>query len=252
MLGLTRIKTQRPRVLVVDDDPLFDGLVVDHLSENNEYQVHSARSGEQALRILEQSDIDVLITDIKMPNKDGFELVTQVRRDHPTMSVIVVTAFGKPRLFDREDDTVGIVFLEKPVNFSRLKKALRKAVYDSVPVPESPASNEEKVDASMLAGQVAQFPVLDMIQICCIAERTGCITLQRGALTSRIYIESGEIVHAECGPLTGSEAFLELATWDDADFSFQNAVPPPKRSILKAWESLVYECIQRRSLKKAA
>lgn len=252
MLGLGQKNSYKPHVLVVDDDPLFDGLVVDHLTETGEYQVHSARSGEQALKILEQEDIEILITDIKMPNKDGFELVTEVRRDFPTMSVIVVSGFGKPKLFDREEDSAGILFLQKPINFARLKKALRKAVYDAVPVPDHPTTSGEKTDARMLAGQAAQFPILDMIQICCIAERTGNVKLRRGGLMSHIYLDQGEIVHAELGHLTGSEAFYELATWDDADFSFENAVRPPKKTILKAWESLVYEGIQRRALRAAA
>ena len=72
MLSLRPNDTYKPRVLVVDDDPLFDGLVVDHLNEADECRVLSARSGEQALKVLDQTSVDVLITDIKMPNKDGF------------------------------------------------------------------------------------------------------------------------------------------------------------------------------------
>jgi len=252
MLGIRQKEEYKPRVLVVDDDPLFDGLVVDHLNEDDEYYVLSARSGEQALKVLEQTDVDVLVTDIKMPNKDGFELVTQIRNDHPNMSVIVISGYGRPKWLNRDDESGGIQFVEKPVNFTRLKKLLRKAVYDAVPVPANPTTPQEETDARMLAGQPAQFPILDMIQICCIAERTGCVTLRRNGSECHIHLDTGEIVHAESGATTGAEAFYELATWDDADFSFENTVEPPCKTIKKSWESLVYEGIQRRTLKAAA
>ena len=249
MLNFRRQLDSKPRVLVVDDDPMFDGLVVDHLAEDNEYTVLSARSGEQALKILDQTDIDVLITDIKMPHTDGFELISRVRADLPNASVIVISGFGRPRWLDREDQAAGIQFLEKPVNFIRLKKLLRKAVYDAVPIPHDPQTSEEQMDARMLAGQAAQFPVLDMIQICCIAERTGCVTLRRDGRNGLIYLEQGEIVHAGVDALSGAEAFYELATWDDSDFTFENAIETPHKSISEAWESVVYEGIQRRALK---
>jgi CheY-like chemotaxis protein len=236
---------------VVDDDPLFDGLLVDHLTEDGEYHVLSARNGEQALRVLEQHDVDVLITDIKMPHKDGFELVNEMRTEHPTISVIVVSGFGRPRWVDAES-AGGIQFLEKPVNFARLKKALRKAVYDAVPVPRDPLMPGDCTDARMLDGQAAQFPVLDMIQICCIAERTGCFTLHHAGMSGQAYLERGEIVHAEVGALSGPAAFYEIAAWDHANFRFDTEVRPPRRTIFKAWENLVYEGIQRRSANAAA
>jgi CheY-like chemotaxis protein len=247
MLGFHHTEKQKPRILVVDDDPMFDGLVVDHLTEDGEYVVFSSRSGDQALKILEQTNVDVLITDIKMPNTDGFELVNHVRTEYPNLSVVVISGYGRPRWLDRGDDSDGIQFLEKPINFSRLKKVVRKAVYNAVPVPRDPHTTEERMDDSMLSGQAAQFPLLDMIQICCIAERTGCVTLRRGGSESRIFLDQGEIVHAEAGGLHGAEAFYELASWDDADFVFENTVPAPEKTIFKAWESLVYEGIQRRA-----
>lgn len=247
MFGLRKNPGKKPVVLVVDDDPMFDGLVVDHLTQDNEYHVLSARSGEQAFRILDQSNVDVLITDIKMPNKDGFELVTRVRDEFPNISVVVVTGFGKPKGVFSDEQQGGIHFLEKPVNFSRLKKILRKAVFDAVPVPHPPTTPRDAADASMLAGQAAQFPILDMVQICCIAERTGCATLRRGDKQGRIWLDRGEIIHATAGDLTGPDAFYELARWDDADFSFSTAEQAPRQTIQCNWESVVYEGIQRRS-----
>lgn len=251
MIGFRQPSQYKPRVLVVDDDPIFDGLVVDHLTEDDEYHVVSARSGEQALKILEQSSVDVLITDIKMPNKDGFELISHVRQEFPQISVIVVSGFGRPPWLDEAASTGSLQFLDKPVNFARLKKLLRKAAYDAVAVPGSPQSSQEKADVSMLRGQVAQFPVLDMIQICCIAERTGSVTLLRGARVGHIYLEDGEIVHAETDRQKGKDAFFEMCEWDDADFSFQNGVMAPSRTIRLNWESLVYLGIQRRTPKAA-
>lgn len=80
--------------LVVDDDPNIRELIRFYLSKEG-FRVTEAADGEEALRILKQTDIDGVITDVMMPKMDGFELCQKIREicDIP---VLIVTAKGEP------------------------------------------------------------------------------------------------------------------------------------------------------------
>lgn len=80
-------------ILVVDDEPMMCTLLQKILSREG-YQVQTANSGADALEILKNSSCNILISDMKMPGMDGFELLKQVKAMHPDVGVIIMTAFG--------------------------------------------------------------------------------------------------------------------------------------------------------------
>ena len=83
--------TAPPRVLVVDDAfPIRE--MVRSILESAGYDVDVAKDGAEALRLLAQGDFDGVVTDVEMPNVDGFELCAEVRRGDPGMPVVMVTA----------------------------------------------------------------------------------------------------------------------------------------------------------------
>jgi two-component system chemotaxis sensor kinase CheA len=85
-----RVSTSRHRVLLVDDSPFFRNMLAPLLNAAG-FAVVSAGSGEEALRLLrEGTRVDVVITDIEMPEMDGFELAAAVRRDPRTAALPVI------------------------------------------------------------------------------------------------------------------------------------------------------------------
>jgi CheY-like chemotaxis protein len=82
------------RILVVDDDPAVRDVVTSML-ESAGYEVTKAGNGREALQILRQTTIDVVITDLVMPEQEGIETIKLVRRDYPETKVIAMSgAFG--------------------------------------------------------------------------------------------------------------------------------------------------------------
>jgi len=81
------------KILVVDDERLFLGILKKEL-EGKGYQVTAELDSEKALKILEQESFDIVILDINMPNKTGYELLQEVRRKNCDSSVILITAFA--------------------------------------------------------------------------------------------------------------------------------------------------------------
>ena len=82
----------KPRILIVDDKEMMVKLFVRLLS--GPYEVVTARSGTHALEALATAEFDVVLTDIRMPGADGFEVLRTVKRDSPRTEVILITAFA--------------------------------------------------------------------------------------------------------------------------------------------------------------
>lgn len=83
-----------PRVLVVDDSAVDRRFAQKVLEEDGEIEVVLANDGVEALAVLDREDVDVVLTDLVMPNLDGRALVREVRRRHPFLPVVVMTAKG--------------------------------------------------------------------------------------------------------------------------------------------------------------
>ncbi len=89
MENLDRQKT----ILVVDDDEAIRDLLKRILNKEG-YHVSSARDGSEALEILKTNSVDIVLSDMNMPNLSGFELLKQIREVHPTIGVIIMTSYG--------------------------------------------------------------------------------------------------------------------------------------------------------------
>lgn len=80
-------------VLVVDDEKNYL-LVMEALLAGAGYEVLTAEGGEEALEIVRRNDLDLIITDMKMPRLSGIELMEQIKKVYPDLPVIMMTAYG--------------------------------------------------------------------------------------------------------------------------------------------------------------
>ena len=80
-------------ILVVDDEEMMRNLLSKILNREG-CNAMIATSGEEALEVLKKERIDLVITDVKMPVMDGFELLKNIKKDYPQIGTVVMTAFG--------------------------------------------------------------------------------------------------------------------------------------------------------------
>ncbi len=80
-------------ILVVDDEEMMRDLL-DKILSREGYRIKTARDGIEALEVLDSEAMDLIISDVKMPRMDGFELLKAVRSRHPRIGVIIMTAYG--------------------------------------------------------------------------------------------------------------------------------------------------------------
>lgn len=107
-------------ILLVDDEkPLLMSLSEGLSMLDKNLYVLTAENGEEAIEILNSSDIDLIITDLKMPKKDGFDLLMYKYNNCPHVPAIVMTAQYGQNILRRLDD-IGVYCMEKPLDFDEL------------------------------------------------------------------------------------------------------------------------------------
>lgn len=126
---------QKENILVVDDDIHILELLHRHLQSWN-YHVYKAISVKEAVAILRDTAIDLLITDLKMPEVDGFELIKFVSEHYPKLPKLVVT--GYPSIQDSLTAIKSKVdYLTKPFTKDELKAAIDNSLSKSEMPPKS-------------------------------------------------------------------------------------------------------------------
>ncbi len=117
------------KVLIVDDDRSFRQSLIDGFkSYEDRFSIATAEDGVQACEILEKTTIDLVLTDLKMPRMDGFELVAHLSSNFSDIPVIVMTAFGTPQMEDNLREMGTFQYIEKPIDFSMLVEKILKGL----------------------------------------------------------------------------------------------------------------------------
>ena len=120
--------TETPqRILVVDNDLKLLSIIQEYL-ELCHYQVTTASTGLDALRLLRSDDYDVLLTDIVMPDISGLGLIEISRKEFPKLPVIAMTGYGK-QVKELATERAPDYYLEKPFNLDELSRAIESVLH---------------------------------------------------------------------------------------------------------------------------
>ena len=118
---------KKARILVVDDElSARSGLA--KLLDQEGYEVETAADGVQALALVADKAPNLIVTDLKMPNMDGMELLAKVREQYPDIPTIVTTAFGEVSSAVLAMRAGAEDYLTKPVDFDALLLAVERAL----------------------------------------------------------------------------------------------------------------------------
>jgi response regulator RpfG family c-di-GMP phosphodiesterase len=117
----------KPRLLIVDDEP--DMLDFMERVFRSQYEVVRASSGEEALRLLGQKKFAVLITDQKMPQMTGVELLERIGSRLPYLVKLLLSGFTDVPEIERAMDRAGIHnYVVKPIDSEKLRAAVKEAI----------------------------------------------------------------------------------------------------------------------------
>src|SRR5207249_2281528 len=136
------------RILVVDDEPEI-GEILEMLLTHVGHEVRVATNGDSALQLARAAPVDLIITDIFMPGKEGIETIMEIRRDLPSVKIIALSGGGHTGELNYLRDAVqlgAVRTLLKPFGNAEILEAVRAALGASSPHPG------EEVQAPSVSG----------------------------------------------------------------------------------------------------
>ncbi len=231
-MGMERIRVKK--VLIVDDEETLTWSMAKSLSKDRDkYEVMVANDGREALGLLKANKIDLVITDIRMPDINGLDLLLRVKKEYPQTKVIIMTAYGSSEIRREANRRGSLYYVEKPFEISEI----RKIIIDLLDRKKG------------FQGKVIGLHLTDIIQMNCLGRLTTALAVSQNEERGTIYMNQGEIVHAECGDKKGTDAFYTILRWQEGEFVFNTDVEPPAQTIYQSWEHLLIEAMRRKDEK---
>jgi DNA-binding NtrC family response regulator len=118
------------KVLIVDDEANARK-VLSAILQQEGYHVHESMSVDHAVGLMHSEDVDAVITDLKMPNKDGFQLFNYISQHHPHTPVVFLTAYGSVESAVNAMTSGAYYYFIKPPDYPKLKNVLATAIETS-------------------------------------------------------------------------------------------------------------------------
>jgi CheY-like chemotaxis protein len=224
------MESGKPRtILIVDDEALFRRSLAEGLQQHEaNWQVLTADNGLVARAILEREPVDLLLTDLAMPESDGFELLAYLAEHRPWIPALVLTAFGTEETGKRLGSLGFEWFLEKPVDLDALVERI-SAIFES--------------GATGFMRGISLPTFLQILEL----ERKSCqVRVSAGGRTGTLILVGGALHDAEAGPLVGEEAAAEIVCWDGAELEMSAVSETPNRRIRTPLRELMLDSFRRR------
>ncbi len=231
------MQDKKKRVLVVDDEDDLTWSISKHLAKDKKkYELICVNSGRKALDVLSQLPVDLVISDIRMPEISGLELLTKIRDSFPNTKVIIMTAFGSSEIQTEANKRGCLKYIEKPFEINELRELINSAI-------------QEKKG---FEGKISELHLTDLIQMNCLGRMTTTLYVEHEETRGTIYFDEGNIVHAEYDNIEGEEAFCEILSWEGGNFSVAREKISKKETIFKGWQSLLLDGMRRLDESKSA
>lgn len=150
------------QILVVDDDQTLHELIEGALNGEGHTLQH-AFSGGEGLEMLRNDQFDLALIDYIMPEMDGGEFLEELRRNHPNLRAVMITAFGTPEAVLVAMRKRVCDFLVKPFSISDLKIAVSSALGDATPIQIEVISAEPHWVQLRVPCDLAAVPILQKL-----------------------------------------------------------------------------------------
>jgi CheY-like chemotaxis protein len=184
------------RILIVEDDPEQARALSRAFSKlRPDLAILTAANGAEAMRLVSERSVDVVLTDLQMPEMDGFELIRWLHAHRPDIAVFSMSAYGAPSTAAQVGALGAIEYFAKPVDPS----AVLARLTDSL--------------AQAVCGQVHYVSLASFLQLLEMERKTCTLTVSQGDKTGLLAIRNGVLVAARTAELQGQAAAISIVAW---------------------------------------
>ena len=226
------------RILFVDDNHDFLSIIETILGgiAGGKWEVYTAPNAGMALQALQDRQIDLVVVDVHMPVVDGFQFLSLLNRKHPNLTKAVMTSDVSEAHKATCLSHGAEAFLQKPVLPQDWQNIFAKL---SELVGRTQAEEGFR-------GVLRRVGLQDVLQMECLSRNSSVLEIKARQVQGLIYIEAGQIVHAQVGERAGEEAFNYLMALSGGEFNLKPFAEPPQRTISAQWEFLIMEAARKR------
>lgn len=214
------------RVLVVDDEDDMLWMLQRNLNKGMpDVEILAASSGEEALSVLSDKSVNLVITDINMPGMNGLDLLIEINNRYPETGVIIMTAYPSSAYENEAMMSGSLRFIEKPFDINEMRSIVEHHLKDD----------------EGFQGTIDGIELMDIVQFNGLSRATSALKVTTADQEGMIFFKDGEVVHAMCDQESGESAFFKVIGFQGGTLQNIKGVEPPIVSIEKGLESLLFE-----------
>ena len=219
-------------ILIVDDDREMLLALKEGLKKYGDtFTVSIASDGRQAVGILETAVVSLVVTDLKMPHMDGFELLAHVMQYYPEIPVIIITGYSTSELERMALEGGAVGYIAKPFLIENLARQILTTLRK-----ETEGGTLHNVSSGIF------LQLMELEQKTCTIRIENKKNGRKGVL----FFSNGDLLDARMNDNHGKAAAYEIFAWDEVNLSIQNGCAITTNMIQKDVQSLMLEAMRRK------
>jgi hypothetical protein len=213
------------QLLIVHGDAEIGGQLVRVVKEFTGYDSAFATSESETLVWLRRQPHmrpRILLTQLDAPGFDGFALGAMLSEMFPGLQTLFLPPYVAMQV--RIEISGSKVFPE-PIDGDRMIATIERSVRMRWDAPD-------------------WFHAVDVLQMCCLAGRSGALQMVRGSRVGNVYLRDGAIVHVETAGIRGYPALVEMVSWGEIEFAYDRALTAAAETLRGRWEQLLNDALE--------
>jgi DNA-binding response OmpR family regulator len=227
---------QKKKILIIDDEVLNRAILEDYLSDFG-YEIYMASNGSEGVDMLAKTAPDLVLLDIKMPDKDGFQTLEEIKRSpgFANIPVLFISALNRSNLKVKGLELGAEDYITRPFDKAELLARIRAALR---------RTNLQFQDGRKMEGDLSDLGLIELLQPLALGKKTAAVKLND--IDAEVIIEEGRLVHVRQGHFTGRDALNRILLVEKGEFSvIFNKIPAniskqPVELIKAMMDSLAY------------
>jgi CheY-like chemotaxis protein len=165
----------------------------------------------------------ILLAQLEAPGFDGLALAAIISEMFPGLQTLFLPPYVAMQV---RIEIAGSKVFPEPIDGDRMIGTIERSVRMRWNAPD-------------------WFHVVDVLQMCCLAGRSGALQMVRGSRVGTVYLHSGGIVHAETGGVRGYAALVEMVSWGEIEFAYDRAMTAATESLRGRWDQLLNDALEQ-------
>lgn len=231
-----RLLANRHKALVVDPDPEETTMLELRMIEQG-FEVAIARATDQALKLLQGGDYDLVVSEVDLEPQDGFALLTEARKQPWGRDVPWVFLTRRNARTDVQNgfELGATDYVSKPAAADGFVAKLKQLI----------ERQTTRGGAKGVSGSLSEMSLPDIVQILWHGRKTGALRIRAHSESGEIHFSEGNVVNAMLGKLRGEEAFYAMLKLTDGEFGLDPNFVPTAKVINASPEALLLEGMRR-------